>query len=48
MATNILLAIALISFLLAMADWPPWPSSRGIAFGLALITLALLISTGRF
>lgn len=39
MATNILLAIALISFLIALADHPMWPASRGIAFGMALITL---------
>lgn len=46
MATNILLAIALISFLLALADHPTWPTSRGggVALGLALITLAWLIN----
>ena len=39
----VLLIIALVSFLLALIDVPPVSSTRCIALGLALLTLAQLI-----
>lgn len=43
MAHMILLILALVCFLLAAIEWPPASSSRLIALGLFLLTLAELI-----
>jgi hypothetical protein len=42
-ATMLLLVMAFVAFIAALADWPPLTSSRMIALGLALATLAQLI-----
>ena len=39
----LLLVIAFVAFIIALADWPPLTSSRMIALGLAMLTLAQLI-----
>lgn len=39
----LLLVMAFVVFIIAMIDWPPVTSSRCIALGLALLTLAQLV-----
>jgi hypothetical protein len=47
MIITVLHVIALVSFLIALADWPPLPALRCVAFGLAMLALAQLVGVGR-
>lgn len=39
----LLLVMAFVAFIVGLADWPPVTTTRCIALGLALVTLAQLI-----